>query len=185
MSSVITSLENFEKDAFRWLQSAANEQQMEYALLFCYDGVMWGRREDGQLRLSRVVARQITNPASLDTSILIEARLFGPHGEIRVRRNQDGAFEAYHISDAEHAQDKKLEDEAYWLWGTPGSGAVCDGVFTLLAEGRQGLFHAPPVTGLAAGQSVAVIVRHYVKHDEDTGQAYIAASRLVKIEPVR
>ena len=57
---------------------------------------------------------------------------------------------------------------------------ISEAGFALLREGARGLRHAPPVIP-QAGQRPKLVVKHYVDYDTE-GQAYIALSRLVRLE---
>jgi len=169
----VTSAEELKK----WLQVKAGEHGLIYLLAYADDGVIWGRLADtGQLQLSGEAFEEVT--VKLRPNTLQQARLFGPRGELFLWRTDEG-FSCRLTNDGGEKPESFLED-VYWLWGT---GGQTSGEFTLMEEGKQGLFHAPPLKD-AAGKRGGLKVRHYVEYDPETGQAYISHSRLVDLEIV-
>ncbi len=169
----VTSAEELRK----WLQTKAGEHGLSYLLAYADDGVIWGRLADtGQLQLSGEAFGEVS--VELRPSTLQQARLFGPIGELFLWRMDEG-FSCRLITDGEAKPKNALED-TYWLWGTRGR---LGGEFTLMEEGKQGLFHAPPLKD-AARRRGGLKVRHYVEYDPETGQAYISHSRLVDLQIV-
>ena len=159
----------------KWLQTKAGEHGLIYLLAYADDGVIWGRLAGtGQLQLSGEAFGEVS--VELRPSTLQQARLFGPIGELFLWRTDKG-FSYRLIADGETKPQDALED-VYWLWGTDGQPS---GEFTLMEEGKQGLFHAPPRKDVA-GKRGGLKVRHYIKYDPETGQAYISHSRLVDLE---
>lgn len=94
-------------------------------------------------------------------------------------RTAENSFTARLLVDKDSAEVGCLEED-YLLWGDHCESEVNG--FTLLAEGRQGLRHAPPLTSPVPDQDqerqIALTIRHYLAYDDD-GQAYIKMSRLV------
>jgi CRISPR-associated protein (TIGR03984 family) len=160
-----------------WLTALAAAVDAQYLLAYADDGVIWGRLDDGALQLSSDAFPEVA--VRLDAATLQAARLFGPKGELIVRRDGAGGFAGWLIEDACERLDEN-EDEKYWLWGRRTEAK--DG-FVLLAEGRQGLHHAPPQPS-ETGDRLALRVRHYIDYD-DQDQAYIRASRLVGLVAIK
>lgn len=186
--------DGFTQNPREWLANQLTEG-MPYLLVHLDDGVLWGCRTDsGELHLASESIARVTSSdegeplpkqvaerlsVSLRAETLQQARLFGPAGELFLWRAGDG-FAAREIQDGMQPGDDALPDEHYYLWGDRIEGQVAP--FTILKEGQQQLFHAPPLA-LQAGERAALIVRHYVSYDEQD-QAYITASRLVNLTAV-
>ncbi|MBU1659929.1 MAG: TIGR03984 family CRISPR-associated protein [Chloroflexi bacterium] len=169
--------ETFAKNPKCWLQAKAGEHDLTCLLAYADDGVIWGRlTENGELTLSGDAFEKVA--VELRARTLQQVRLFGPEGELFLWR-ADGSFSYRIIADGKQKPKNALEDN-YWLWGT---GYQTNGAFTMMKEGRQGFFHAPPLKD-AAGKRGGLRVRHYVEFDQKTGQAYISHSRLVGLKEV-
>lgn len=139
------------------------------------DGVIWGKIENGQLKLSGESFAEVE--VELRALTLQQVRLFGAAGELLVWRGDLGKWHGRYLADV--PPDDILE-ETHRLWGeASGPPGTKDG-FSLMRDGTQGLLHAPPLK-LARGERAALKVRHYLDYD-DQGQAYIALSRLVSLE---
>ncbi|HLF25540.1 MAG TPA: CRISPR-associated protein Csx19 [Anaerolineae bacterium] len=171
---------DFASNARGWLATCAIEYGLRYLLAHAEDGVIWGAlADDGGLLLSGEAFPELR--VALTANTLQQVRLFSDRAEILVWK--DGAnWKARIIKDDGGKQYDALEDEEYWLWGTPDSNVAPKDGFTFLVEGGHGFRHAPPTAHLNLGKNdrAALKVRHYVDYD-DEGQAYIALSRLVKI----
>lgn len=159
-----------------WLQTQAQTHQLKYLLAHAEDGVIWGKFEQGQLITADRVFSQL--PA-LRLLTLQQCRIFGAKGEVLLWRTDRG-WRSRFCSDPEDPE--RIIEEKQLLWGTQGEEK--DG-FTLLADGRQGLRHAVPLTQIVFDKKteqhpVRLKVHHYVDYDED-GVAYISASRLVDL----
>ena len=166
--------ETFAQDPKKWFQAQASED-MPYLLAYADDGVIWGcLTGTGEFALSGDAFTKVG--VKLRASTLQQARLFGPAGELFLWRTTGQDFSYRIIKDRGEKSDDALED-TYWLWGT---GKRANGEFTLMEEGRQGLYHAPPLNE-AQRKRGGLQVRHYVDYDEETGQAYISHSRLVDL----
>ena len=171
----------FMADPGAWLAAQAKQPGMDIVLAQADDGVIWGKVDGGQLKLAGNAHPEVK--VEFRAVTLQQARLFGPAGELYVWRTADG-FAARMIADGNNPSDDDCLEDRQWLWGTLGDKGKAQGGFTLLVEGRQGLRHAPPITGLGQEQRVMLTARHYLDYD-DEGQAYIAGSRLtglVKVE---
>lgn len=175
--------ETFRADPLDWLGKHAGEREMNLLLLHCADGVAWGKRAGRAFQFAHDVFSEGLFAPTINAETLIQARLFGPAGEIFVWRSGEG-FAARMIVDAE--QETPLDfldpDEIYWLWGTR---QAAEKDFTLLFEGMQGFRHAPPVKNVPEKQRVGLKVRHYIVEEETTGWQRIATSRLVDLEIVK
>lgn len=169
---------DFTPDLPTWLLGQARQYSLRYLLAHADDGVIWGYVDEGGLHLSGESVAEVAT--DLNPRTLQQARLFGPQAELFLYRTGAG-WTARVIRDG---SGDPLESftEKYWLWGTLGTlGRTADG-FTLLVEGKQGLRHAPPVTGLGTHERVTLSVRHYIDHDGE-GQAFIRYSRLMDVQP--
>jgi CRISPR-associated protein (TIGR03984 family) len=164
----------FLEDPRAWLAGRAS-REMPYLLAHADDGVIWGRWEDdGALRLTGEVFPEVQ--VDLRAETLRQARVFGPGGELRVWRRDEG-FDACRL------QDRDLESDGYFdvdylLWQQGAVSQQREG-FALLREGQRGLVHAPPVVPVS-DQRPALQIRHYVTYDEQD-QAKISLSRLVDL----
>lgn len=175
-------------DPIIWLKRQAKHGDVLLAHL--EDGVVWGRaHQDGDWVTSHDIPGYAYAPA-LRTEWLWEARLFGEAREILLWRDGD-AWRAREIAERGEGAPAFTEwfDEPQLLWGDHGRAAVVSGVpFALLAEGAQGLRHAPPIAlglrqdvdqSLGDRRRACLRVRHYLAQED---AARIAASRLVSLE---
>lgn len=168
---------NFDSNPREWFAAQGQLRGLDYFLAHNDDGVIWGKVAGEQLHLSGEAFAEVQ--VTLRTLTLQQARLFGEAGELLVWRGNDG-WSGRYLSDAHVTQDDVLY-ETHRLWGTASSQqGELDG-FTLMRDGQQGLLHAPPIA-LEKNQRIGLRVRHYIDYDEQ-GQAYIALSRLVGLEP--
>lgn len=159
----------------KWLEMQGNPYQ--WLLAHTYDGVVWGRWDDGWQLSSGL----IDNSPELTAAMLLELRLFGPDGELYIWR--DGPdLRARAIVDSP-GDEIAYYDEPQILWGTAGK-AVGNG-FTRLEDGSQGLAHAVPLDmgdfDAENVRPVALYLRHYVEEDTETGLARVTMSRLLKL----
>lgn len=144
-----------------------------WMLAFADDGVIWGKAENGAGLLTSV---------PLDVETLQSLHLFGEKGELRVWK-QDGALTACWLKDQPGVE---YFDQSYMMWGTqveePGE------VFSLVADGRQGLRHAVPFSLKKAdnlsSHPLRLVGRSYLAEDAD-GQVFVSASRLLKLLDTR
>lgn len=171
----------FADNPAHWFAGHTDLGAQVWFLAHAVDGVIWGRVTDGVLETAD--AHFPTVSPKLRFATLQEARLFGSEAEVRVWRG-DGGFLGCRISDVPETGALAFE-ESHRLWGTVAQ--EHKNGFTLLADGREGLRHAPPLdvpdTAFRSGvneryRPAALHTRHYIRFDE-FGQAYIAASRLV------
>jgi len=181
--SVPLDVDSFCADPRAWLDKQAGAD-MPWLLAHADDGVIWGRRQpDGELLLSCDVFRDPKQYPSVAVKLraetLQEARIFGSAGEVRVWRTTKG-FEARLLTDAGVGMEA-LPNEGHLLWHQGNPVEVRQDVsFALLQEGAQGQRHAPPLIPQGK-QRPKLVVKHYVDYDTQ-GQAYIALSRLVRLE---
>lgn len=172
---------DFGENLQQWLVEKASKYNLRWLLAHADDGVSWGRLAEGQLLVASDPAKPYA-PA-LRAATLQQLRLFGPTGELYLWRGADGWYGRLLDGRADATQETFTTQ--YLLWGDQEE-ARANG-FVWLADGQEGLRHAPPLPpdkAFQAGQHyLALQVRHYVAYDED-GQAYVAASRLVKIDLV-
>ncbi len=165
----------FEEDPRQWFAAQGEARKLRYFLAHDDDGVIWGRIDQGQLKLSGEAFPEYVN-VPLRALTLQQARLFDEAGELLVWRGDDGWRGRFFNDDGEEI----LNDEIHRLWGTASDPPGPKDGFTLMRDGDQGLLHAPPLT-LPRDARAALTVRHYVDYDEQ-GQAYIALSRLVAVQ---
>ncbi len=195
---------NLESDVKKWLQEQAGRNKLRWLLAHAYDGVIWGRLEDGKLITSHEVnptGNQISPPLRGET--LLQARLFAPHGELLLWRDGDNQWQARVIKDVSGGEEPTWDeaiDESQILWGTDAQ-PLGQG-FTLMSDGSQELCHIVPLEVTAAGNKNRPLrfkVRHYIQDESDDhknddaektksgytgiigGYARIVASRLVDL----
>jgi CRISPR-associated protein (TIGR03984 family) len=166
----------FSDDPRQWFAQQGAARGLPYFLAHADDGVIWGRVEGEQLQLSGEAFAKVA--VHLRAITLQQARLFGEAGELLVWRSDEG-WRGRYLSDAHVAPDDMLK-ETHRLWGEASDPPGPQNDFTLMQEGSQGLWHAPPLK-LKRGETAVLQVRHYLQEDEE-GQAYIALSRLVSVE---
>ena len=190
-----------------WLTEQVDEQKLSfpvYLLAHATDGVIWGRLDadglvtshdtlhkanpEGEWDTYRVKTAKASLP-SLRAATVQQLRLFNERAELFAWRDGDGGWNGRWLKDvAADGTWSDCFDEPQLLWGTHGT--RLERGFTLLEDGAQGLYHAVPIprkklTSEVNGElakPVQLMLRHYVDYDEQ-GQAYIALSRLVGLEP--
>ena len=167
-------------DLSQWLHDQAQNDGRVWLLAHALDGVIWGRFANGTLTTSHDADARL--PA-LDSNTLLQCRIFGKYSEIMLWHNDDG----WHITTiTDPANPDDYFDEDQMLWGDHGEALVND--FTRLSDGSQGLCHAVPFnhTELVFGEKsvhrpIRLKVRHILGFDDETGGAFIQASRLVEV----
>lgn len=170
----------FQKSPRAWLGRLGGPG-VDYLLAHADDGVLWGRVDNGSLRLAGDEFPEVA--VDLRPPTLQKARLFGPAGEILVWRTPTG-FSACRITDPPGGvEGNDWLDEDHLLWGSQ-EGAPRNG-FILLREGRQGFLHAPPLDSLPRGLRAVLRVRHALERDQDTGRVRLAEGRLVAVTTSR
>jgi len=158
------------------------QAQPDMALLLAHadDGVIWGKVVDQNLALAGDAFSEVR--VALHPKTLQQLRLFGPVGELLIWQTAEG-FAGRLIADGKESPSASFEDHQ-WLWGTRNRDKDDPkGIFTLLVDGKQGLRHAPPITGLGDDR-VMLTLRHYVDYDAE-GQAHIIASRLTGLQKAK
>jgi CRISPR-associated protein (TIGR03984 family) len=158
-----------------WLLQQFHECSLRWLLAYADDGVIWGEMRQDGLHLSSKSFPDVS--PSLRYITLKEARLFNESSEMHLW--SDGkTWKGILIKEGEGCE-AEYYDESYILWGTKKERAE-DG-FTLVCQGSEGLYHAPPVS-IDDGTKfqININVRHFLDYDSD-GQAYIALSRLVSL----
>ena len=180
---ISVDLATFCEDPRGWLAKQMH-QDMPWLLAHADDGVIWGKLQDnGTLLLSSDVFADPEDSPSVAVPLraltLQQARLFGPVEELLIWRTDEG-FAGRLLND-DQLELETLPDEEHLLWhqGNPVKVEQKAG-FALLQEGQQGQRHAPPLIPQGKRRP-ALTVRHYVDYDGE-GQAYIALSRLVRLE---
>ncbi len=174
---------DFGDDLRSWIVAQATHYNLQYLLTHADDGVNWGIVDNGQLTISHDCYPDYAPELRLAT--LQQVRLFGDGGELYLWR-VDGQWHGRFL-DGSRDKDADTLPTCYLLWGTSEDTRQksADARFILLADGEEGLRHAPPRLKDFAANShyLALKVLHYVAYDGD-GQAHVAASRLVGLEPV-
>lgn len=180
-------------DLKQWLTKQAETLQANRLWLLAHmdDGVVWGRWEHGTLSTSNDIAPAVSPPLRLVT--LQQLFFFDDLNEIRLWREEDG-WCARRISGKNEpawSQSEEYIDEAQVLWGTE-TEAFPDEVngnsFTHVRErvANYGMDHVVPIPVTKAqleNRQLKLRVRHYFDYDPLTGEARIALSRLVGLEP--
>ena len=103
------------------------------------DGVIWGRAEDGDIIFP---PDSLIQQAALRDITLQKARLFNEQEELFLWRIGEKLWRARRITDGQ-GDAIRYYDEPQVLWGTQVE--AVEAGFSRLAEGVQGLRHAPPV----------------------------------------
>lgn len=180
---------NGDMDFNQWLETKATDKDKNYQYLLAHadDGVIWGYVKDGELKTSYEAFPQISPP--LIPVTLQQLRLFGKHSELHLWRTAPGQFVGRVIRDKVDDIHGKCFDEYQILWGD--RWRDCQNGFTLVVEGQRGLRHAFPQevkndpkyfgTRKNPKHSLRLKLRHYIIHDEETGQARVYLSRLVGV----
>jgi CRISPR-associated protein (TIGR03984 family) len=179
--------QTFASDPRQWFVGQSQARGLTLFLAHDDDGVMWGKVENGQLRLSGEAFDEVK--VELRALTLQQARLFGPAGELLVWRGDGGKWHGRYLHDEGIDSEYRLPDETHWLWGKASHPPGPRDGFTLMRDGVQGFLHAPPIelpdpAEPRRGRRAGLRVRHYLKYD-DQGHAYIALSRLVKLVEVK
>jgi CRISPR-associated protein (TIGR03984 family) len=162
----------------RWLQDNASKERSNL-LAFADDGVIWGVY-DGGLK---------TAPDSFDSELrpelngetLQQAFLFGKNEELRLFRGANGDWRACLITDVD---GQHVIDESQLLWGNKVEGQPLGGFTHVRDRVQQAMDHVLPLdlSGLDLNQeSPRLLVRHFIDYDNETGEARIFLSRLVKL----
>jgi CRISPR-associated protein (TIGR03984 family) len=178
----------------RWLDlvttptPAAHEvYDLAWLLAHCDDGVVWGRRQGGNWRLSSAVFPEVSPEPRREN--LQQVRLFGLLREVLIWK-ADGGWLGRELADTETLAGEPLrpEEQEYVLLGDRVLSPAKEG-FTLVGDGR-GSRHAVPLA-CDEGQfgqdperrwPLRLQVRHYFAADPRSGVVRVAASRLVHVK---
>ncbi len=184
-SQIMTSaVSDLPEDLRPWfVEQAAHDQKklgLRWLLAHCMDGVIWGElRDDNVLHLSCDQNAFPIRGLALRKATLQQARFFGPQAELLVWR---GPQSQWHTTLRRDDQGEAIEiiDEQHVLWGNRlASTAAQQNGFIQIAEGSQGIVHAPPISIIPSDtQRAALQVRHYL-HEDQAGVVRICASRLM------
>lgn len=167
MSNLTTPVENLPKnnDVRAWLEGQMSDKRSTL-LAFADDGVIWGRYVNGKL---------VTAPGApeLRGKTLQQAFVFGADDEVRIFRDELGAWKARQVVDA-----GDIIVESQILWGDKSEGRQGD--FLQVSEFRKGIpDQLLPVDGTFGDEEcVRLEVHHMVTYDQETGEARITLSRL-------
>ncbi|MBE9256839.1 CRISPR-associated protein Csx19 [Dolichospermum sp. LEGE 00246] len=160
-----------------WIEEQAKDNQLKYLLAHANDGVIWGYfNKSYHLITADSVFPQFPK---LHCDTLQQCRIFGNKSEVMIWKTDRG-FKARLIED-DHLTKKDYITEAQVLWGTQKEEEKDD--FTLVSDGKQGLRHAVPLTGINFKDNerpLRLTVHHYIDYD-DSGVARIDLSRLVNL----
>lgn len=174
----------FDQAPAAWLLAQAQTYGLATLLAHADDGVIWGKVDNSQLKLSGDMFPQVSPPLRVIT--LQQVRLFSPQAELHLWRDEQG-WQARLVQD-EPGAESRYYDEAQILWGNfhqPESTAD----FTLVADGEMGHRHAVPL-GTSEAQffrnphpyrPLRLRVRHYLSHDDESGLLRVTLSRLVDL----
>ncbi|HMQ32725.1 MAG TPA: CRISPR-associated protein Csx19 [Chloroflexaceae bacterium] len=164
-----------------WLAGLAAEHRLTTLLAHCEDGAIWGVAERNGLALSAEAFPR--GGLDLRWEALVQARLFGPDGEVLLWQGPTG-WQA-RLRDDTAGDPTEHIDEDQLLWGTGSDDpARRAGPFLELVEGRRGIRHAPPLAGELQGAGRGRLrARHYIAADPESGVVRVFDSRLVRLEP--
>jgi len=167
-------------DLLSWLRGQMSAER-KWLLAHADDGVIWGKWDNGQVITSHDVAPDIAPPLRLVT--LQQAFIFSEQDEVRVWREDQGWL-ARRISDV---GDEEPIPEEQVLWGDKVEETFRDKGFTHVREKKQGgMDHIVPIIveqDDLDNRRLKLRVRHFIVCDKQTGEARIALSRLVGLEP--
>ncbi|MFN3332427.1 MAG: CRISPR-associated protein Csx19 [Caldilinea sp.] len=159
-----------------WLGEQADERGLRWLLAHADDGVNWGERRAQRWVLSHDVAPAIA-PAFAPEHVQ-QIRMFDEAGELLLWREGRGWRGRWLFETPE----SETTDVVHLLWGVEAESL--QNSFMLLNEGAEGLRHALPAVKEhfnPAQERAALHIRHHLDYD-DSGQVYIKASRLVKLD---
>lgn len=157
-----------------------------FLLAHCDDGVIWGRRVADELLTSHDLAPEISPLLRLTT--LQQLFIFGEdevtkdwYGEARLWRGE----RSWEESIVRQNPTDDCFDEDQVLWGTEVVTLENPQGFTRVCEKQQqGLEQVVPITVTPQElqqRRLKLRVRHFIKRDDETGEARIYLSRLVTV----
>lgn len=165
-----------------WIRQQMTENNLTFLLAFADDGVIWGRMDNGELTIAREASEKKDKQhyVELRDKTLQQAYAFNKDMEVRLFRDEMNQWKAYAVHDGD---ENKIIVESQILWGDKLD--ECDqpirpDFMRLLAE-RKGI--PPQIYPINKGfdptkNCVRLEVHHLVDYDNETGEAYIKASRL-------
>jgi CRISPR-associated protein (TIGR03984 family) len=180
------------------LKQLADAHQLRWALIHTSEGVVWGEYDAAakQFDLSSSAFPDLAPAPVWET--LLQARLFNTQAELLLwygpastvgsggeqwqwRLYSDSVPTPMPAGDTQPLSESlEYYDETYMLWGTRADAQ--QGRFMRLAEGAQGIVHAPPVaTAPTETQRRRLHVRHYLRPDAN-GLMQVDDSRLVALQ---
>ncbi len=164
-------------DPMAWLAKQAKDGMV--LLAHADDGVIWGQVKPGGLSFP---TDALHGQPVLRKDTLQMARLFDGEGETYLWRTGEGRWRGRHIGDGRGELQLRYFDEAQILWGTRVE--AVEAGFVRVAEGEQGLRHAPPlkldVEDWQDTHPFRLGVRHYLEQD-DEGWLRVSMSRLTGV----
>ncbi len=151
-----------------------------YLLAHADDGVIWGRKTGDQFLTSHKIAPDIS--PQLRGLTLWQAFVFGEDSEIRLFRDETGDWKAVEIFDAA-TEDMIVEDQILWGDNVVKQG---DGFTHIRDRVKQCMDHVPPIDISETDINKKNIfprlrIHHMIEYSQETGEARIGLSRLVKI----
>lgn len=164
-----------------WITKQMDEKKLTFLLAFADDGVIWGRMDNGVLSIVREASeKKDKESVELRDKTLQQAYAFNEDMEVRLFRDEMNQWKAYEVRDVD---ESRVIVESQILWGEKldeNDQPTRPGFMRLLAE-RKGI--PPQIYPIKEDfdptkQCVRLEVHHLVEYDEQTGEAYIKASRL-------
>lgn len=158
------------------LKKQASKHDLSCLLSYHNDGVVWGRFDGQEWKLSSGRFKADISPA-FRAMTLLQCRAFGDDAELFIWA-ASGQLKASILREGS-GDEMPYFDQTQLLWGTHLVGKPKDG-FSLLREGRQGMQHIVPLAVTILKQRLRLLVRNYM--DYEAHQAYVKWSRLVKLD---
>ncbi|MGB3218740.1 MAG: CRISPR-associated protein Csx19 [Anaerolineae bacterium] len=168
----------------KWLGEQIKEDR-PFLLAHADDGVIWGKWTDGRRWIAHEIARN-TSSAGISPELrgitLQQAFVFGMEDEVRLFRDELGAWQARKIVDAD-LDDTMIEHQM--LRGDEVRLVLAHGFTHIRDRKQQGLDQIIPAAivqqDFERGRRPRLRVHHFLDYDADSGEARIALSRLVDI----
>lgn len=166
-----------------WLEKQMNATR-KFLLAFADDGVIWGIYQEGLKTAPQSFDKKVRRELRGET--MQQAYVFGEKDEVCLFRvGQE--WKAVQIEDVD-GQD--VIDEYHVLWGNEVIGAPIDGFAHVRDRIQQSMDDALPIVFEEPinldEKAPRLLVRHFIEYDmndseEDTGEARVYLSRLVKL----